>query len=56
MELQLEKLKRDNAILKRDMRIIYKELIRIQRTFLPNSLENTELRALIYLIRLLKQR
>lgn len=51
--IHYEKLKQDNAIMKRDMRIIQKELTRIYRLD-PNN--QREIGTLLQLIRLLKQR
>lgn len=53
-----EKLKRDLAIMKRDLRIIEKELIRIGKLFSSGVASDAigDTHKLIHLIRLLKQR
>jgi len=56
LELENQKLKKDNAIMRRDMRIIGKELLRIFRLTGPDDAAKMEILSLIHLIRLLKQR
>jgi hypothetical protein len=56
LEVENQKLKRDLAIKKRDMRIIEKELARIYRYMESSDLSSSEISLLLGLIRLLKQR
>ena len=56
LEIENQKLKRDTFIMKRDMRILQKELQRIYRACGSKEPEAREIGSLLQLIRLLKQR